>query len=531
MSPTILTTNSDALASPPHSNQSLCFKILGPVREDFHNVQSLEKPLSDENPEEANMAVSHGTIKRLLTPMFIVLVIAGCGSGPTAPLPDHNRCFYQYTRYSPGCEPWTPVPDEMLTAHQPVHVSTPMAAPTTSTVVASIIPVTQTLPVTSTAEVRIVAAVSTGSPTLLESSALPALLRPTKIPASIVTVAKRGGDFTSIQAALDSIGDSGPHKHYLVQVGPGTYSETVTMKPYVDVEGAGELLTIITYGGSAEENTGTVVGANHAELRSLTVQNTGGNAYAIAIYNFHTSPHLTHVTASVSGGLTSVHGVYNSFSSPVMTDMVTSGSGGYWCNGVTNLNSSPIMTDLVASCSGGTDHYGVNNQYSSPKMMDVIASATGGSWSNGVFNLYGSPAMKNVIASASGGSIYDIGVNNSHSSPSMMGVTASASGGADNYGIGNNSSSPTIQNSAFTADGSSGNCYGMFNISGEELYTVTVSYSLIVGSTNAIHNDPAFSVHIETSQLSGGAIIGGGTMSCVDVLDENSIYYATTCPD
>jgi len=33
---------------------------------------------------------------------------------------------------------------------------------------------------------------------------------------------------------------------------PGVYTETVTMKPYVDIEGAGELATKITGAGSGE---------------------------------------------------------------------------------------------------------------------------------------------------------------------------------------------------------------------------------------------------------------------------------------
>ncbi len=55
------------------------------------------------------------------------------------------------------------------------------------------------------------------------------------------------------------------------------------MERYVDIEGSGELNTKITYPGSVSILTGTVVGVNDAELRWLTVENTGG-AYSIAIY-------------------------------------------------------------------------------------------------------------------------------------------------------------------------------------------------------------------------------------------------------
>lgn len=60
---------------------------------------------------------------------------------------------------------------------------------------------------------------------------------------NVITVAKKGGDFQSIQAALDSIKDASEVSPYLVYVAPGVYRETVRMKDYVTVEGAGEGLT------------------------------------------------------------------------------------------------------------------------------------------------------------------------------------------------------------------------------------------------------------------------------------------------
>ena len=101
--------------------------------------------------------------------------------------------------------------------------------------------------------------------------------------ANVVVVAKSGGDYTTIGAALAAITGASATNRYLVWVAPGTYTETVTMKQYVDIQGAGELVTKITYGGSAGFSTGTVIGADNAELRFLTVENTGGNTYAIAI--------------------------------------------------------------------------------------------------------------------------------------------------------------------------------------------------------------------------------------------------------
>jgi hypothetical protein len=52
-----------------------------------------------------------------------------------------------------------------------------------------------------------------------------------------VTVAKSGGDFTTIQGAIDSITDATTSKRYCVLVYPGDYAETVVGKDYVEIMG------------------------------------------------------------------------------------------------------------------------------------------------------------------------------------------------------------------------------------------------------------------------------------------------------
>ncbi len=350
---------------------------------------------------------------------------------------------------------------------------------------------------------------------------------------NIKVVAKSGGDFTTITAALNSITTASDANRYLIYVAPGVYTEQVTMKQYVDIEGAGELTTKITFSGSAAGTTGTLLGADNTELRFLTVENTGGNAHAKAIYNSGAAPCLTHVTASASGGTDNNCGVYNYASSPTMTDVTARASGGAYYNyGVSNYySSSPTMTNVTARASGGTYYsYGVANFASSPTMTNVTASASGKTYNHGVSNCSSSPTMTNVTASASGGK-HSYGVyNNYYSSPTMTNVTVSASGGTDNTGVYNDSSLSTIANSVISGSGGTNN-YGLYNYASSGSYTVLVNNSQISGSNNTIYNDSHFTTRVGASKLSGGAVsLGGGTVTCAGVYDEAYAFYASTCP-
>ncbi|HUV88116.1 MAG TPA: hypothetical protein VMY80_00560 [Anaerolineae bacterium] len=385
---------------------------------------------------------------------------------------------------------------------------------------------------------------------------------------NVIVVAKSGGDFTSIQAALNSIADNSEANRYLVWVAPGTYTETVTMKPYVDIEGSGELTTRITasiwapLGTSAL--TGTVVGADHAEMRLLTVENSVQETDAVdiqmvAIYNNNASPRLTHVTviATDQGNNYSViTGMHNNDSSPTLTHVTITVSGGFFGDGVHNYSSSPTMAHVTITASGAEGGTGVANEHgSSPVMTHVTATASFGESSRGVYNDQSSPTMTDVTATASGSvsnvgvlndssspemtrvtaiasaAYFSTGVSNNSSSPTMTHVTVVASGTESCYGIYNNASSPTIQYSTINASGGTQTGYGIYNEADSGSYTVKIDHSEITSSLNTIVNDAEFTTRVGASQLAGRAVVtGGGTVTCAGVYDENYAFRASTCP-
>ncbi len=184
----------------------------------------------------------------------------------------------------------------------------------------------------------------------------------------------------------------------LVKILPGVYtvSGVVTMQSYVDIEGSGEGATKVTgsFGGAS---TGVIKGASNAELRLLTVEQTGGDN---AIYNTGASPAITHVTATASGG-TYNYGVYNNqSSSPVMTNVTATASGGTISTGVLNQSSSsPVMTNVTATASGGSSgNYAIYESSSGSTMNNVTATASGTS-SYGLFFWAGSAVTTRIYNS------------------------------------------------------------------------------------------------------------------------------------
>lgn len=282
-------------------------------------------------------------------------------------------------------------------------------------------------------------------------------------------VAKSGGDFTSIQAALDSITNASETNRYLVWVAPGVYNEHVKMIPYVDIEGSGELTTKITYGGSSSMERGTVEGANSAELRFLTVENTGGASFAVAIYNYSASPRLIHLTIYASGGSAATIGVYN------------------------NQNCSPYMTNLNIFAQGGTGSgnlcYGVLNLASStPTMKDLTVSATG-----------------------SPGTFRNVAIWNAGNSPvGLTNVLATATNGTYVYGVYSGDSSLYVSNSNIKAIGGSQENIGIYLLGGSgdyASYDAIVSNSQIYGATNTVYGDTEFRIQIRLSTLTGGPVV------------------------
>lgn len=153
---------------------------------------------------------------------------------------------------------------------------------------------------------------------------------------NVIVVAKSGGDFTSVAAALDSIDDSSETNRYLVWVGPGEYTETslVDVPEYVHLNGAGTNAALITSSrGAAAPNASasTVALRDYSRLSNLSIGNTGAGPLGIAVYSAGSTRDtvidnlIAHASGSGSGG--GRYGLYLNDAAPTVRNSQFKGSG------------------------------------------------------------------------------------------------------------------------------------------------------------------------------------------------------------
>lgn len=209
--------------------------------------------------------------------------------------------------------------------------------------------------------------------------------------AYVVVVAKSGGDYTTINDAINSITPSSAER-YLILVMPGVYEEQVTLPEYVHLKGAGVENTLISSQANTanfnEDAATTMIVPANTQVSDLRVRNnsttndgvalkvTTGNANTIldnvqivtngaggdqhiGLYLNSGNPKLSHVYVEVSGGTSNNWGIFNSASSPTIHDSTVAATG----NGTAGLRmngGNPYISDSTISGTNGTNGQGIN---------------------------------------------------------------------------------------------------------------------------------------------------------------------------
>lgn len=203
-----------------------------------------------------------------------------------------------------------------------------------------------------------------------------------------------------LRNALASITDNGPARPYLVKIEPGIYdlgSQPLALKPYVDVEGSGELTTIIS---STAAIPAALVATSNSELRFVSVRATN----TVALFSEGVSPRYTHVTATSSGGSFN-YPIEVTGGAPLLTNVTTAGTGGAQAAGLVNFGGGSNLTAVNSSFSGSgasSVNVGLLAYGGSDNLSGVVLAASGGAFAVALRVYNGTHSLANVTATGSG---------------------------------------------------------------------------------------------------------------------------------
>jgi hypothetical protein len=382
--------------------------------------------------------------------------------------------------------------------------------------------------------------------------------------AGVVVVAKSGGDFASVQAAIDSITTASAETPYLVWIAPGVYEEQVTMVPHVHLQGAGQEATVIHSTAGADLPTqATLTLASKTSLRDLTVSNSGANEYHVAVLATAgtTGTLVSGVGAWVEGDGTYHHGLYlhGIGTGITLRDVTALAEYGSVENcGLTNTDGAALVLGGGSFTGrGGESAEGICNTNSDTSLEAEGVTALGedGTGENiGLRNWNGAAAKLRGGSFTGHGGTYAAGIRSQGTEPPLLeadSVLALGEGGIDNSrGMANDAGVARLRGGSFIGRGiGAGNAMGIYG-SGTELGAVSVhalgegggansnyglynagsatdiTQSVLEGAWHSVHQTSG-DVTVSNSRFVGGQ--ASGTVTCVGV-SRGGTFASESCP-
>jgi hypothetical protein len=312
-----------------------------------------------------------------------------------------------------------------------------------------------------------------------------------------------------LRSVLAGIVDPSSSSPWLLHLEPGVYdvgTQGLQLKPFVHVEGSGQDVTVVRSSAAGA----TVMGADYAELRWLTVEHTGGQGEAVALSSG--SPHfrVRAMTVRASEGRDVTVGLR--LSAVMDTGVVEA---------VHALASSSTGTSLAVECAR-----------CGARLTDVEASARGGTTSVGVRVREGTLVMRRGSALGSLASGAAHGVEVVGGSVTLTGAEARGSGGATSSGLRLEGGSAEVRDSQVLAEG------GLTQVGldavnpGAGRQFLRVQRSVVSGAASSVRAQ-GYDVSMAQSQLAGGAVsVAGGELKCFGNFDEayENALGANGCP-
>jgi hypothetical protein len=305
---------------------------------------------------------------------------------------------------------------------------------------------------------------------------------------NVIVVAKAGGDFTTITAALASIlttGSGAPSatNPFLIMIGPGVYNETVSLRNFVDLQGAGPGVTTIESTASA---TTPVKEAATVFASSTGLVNTRISNLSI----------VNRASTNVGIGV----GLFGTSTSEITLDNVT-----------------------VVSLNGGARNLGLYIRASSPQIRNTTIRAFSGSESAALMiDSAGAPTIRDSTLQASTATtVTTVLLSGTSSSSSRANLTI-----VNTLMDANGSSSANVAGLRSTLTGTSNTCVARVDNS-----RITTPASITSATFPSVNWSGTCTLRIGTTHLEGGPVVGNSVnqVRCVFTYDRD--YNAlSSCP-
>lgn len=296
---------------------------------------------------------------------------------------------------------------------------------------------------------------------------------------------------TELLDAMASITDASSTKPYLLKIEPGVYdlgTNELGMKEWVDVEGSGEGVTMITgTGGDSPAASPVVRGASNAQLRYVTLSSFSEDTNGVGYYaGTDVSADLFKVTVRATNASSFGYGVY------------------------------------LINCSDATlDHLSV-----------VVEGNTSGSYGIGAFLCSGEVKIRNSEVVARSSDDFNIGISTNSFITKVRNTDVDALGGNTNVGIRSNKSNTELRSVRSVAGSGTTDSFGLElddDNTGSVDYGVFVQHSELRGREAAATTAPDTGLRIAATQLSGD-VQGTDNLTCAGVYNGTYTFFASSCP-
>lgn len=191
-------------------------------------------------------------------------------------------------------------------------------------------------------------------------------------PNARIVVAKSGGNYTTITAALNAITPS-PTNRYTIEVWPGTYAENVTMKSYVHLKGLGRGVTYLKSATGAG-NAVSMYGLTNVAVSGLSISTSNTGITLSGTVNAEITD------CDISNNDT---GIYAYSGSSVVINGNKFNANTTWGPGIEN--STAVITNNIITGNGTTgEYYGAIDLFRTGAGTIVAGNVITGNNNNGI---------------------------------------------------------------------------------------------------------------------------------------------------